>query len=114
MADRRVVITGMGAVTPFGVTVDRYWDALVEGRSGISAITRFDASQFNVRIGGECADFDPAEHLDRKILKRLDRFAQFALVGSEKAVEASGLDFSRENPHRVAVVFGSGIGIILD
>ena len=105
-----MVITGMGAVTPFGVTVDEYWNALVEGRSGISAITSFDASQFDVRIGGECADFDPNAHLDRKIVKRLDRFAQFALVACEKAVEMSGLEFPRENPHRVAVVYGSGIG----
>ena len=110
MADRRVVITGMGVITPFGVTVDAYWDALIGGRSGISMVSRFDATEFDVRIGGECLDFNPTEYFDGKILKRLDRFAQFALVACQKAVENSGLDVAREDPHRVAVVFGSGIG----
>jgi len=110
MACRRVVITGMGAVSPFGVTVDEYWSALVEGRSGISPVTLFDVSGFDVRIGGECASFSPADHIDGKIIKRLDRFAQFALVTADEALRASGLDFSREDPWRTAVVHGSGIG----
>ena len=110
MAQRRVVVTGMGAITPVGVTVDRFWDALIEGRSGISPVTLFDASQFSVRIGGECRDFDSDQHLDRKITKRLDRYAQFALVACQEAFRASGLDVDREDPYRIAVVFGSGIG----
>lgn len=110
MADRRVVVTGMGAVTPFGVTVDRYWDGLIEGRSGITAISLFDASQFDVRIGGEISAFDAEKYLDRRIIKRLDRYAQFALVACDEAVKASGLDVSREDPARMAVIFGSGIG----
>jgi 3-oxoacyl-[acyl-carrier-protein] synthase II len=110
MADRRVVVTGMGAVTPFGVTVDRYWDGLIEGRSGITAISLFDASQFDVRIGGEIPAFDAEKYLDRRIIKRLDRYAQFALVACDEAVIASGLDVSREDPARMAVIFGSGIG----
>ncbi|MFH1108557.1 MAG: beta-ketoacyl-ACP synthase II [Planctomycetota bacterium] len=110
MADRRVVVTGMGAVTPFGVTVDRYWDGLIEGRSGITAVSLFDASQFDVRIGGEIPAFEAEKYLDRRIIKRLDRYAQFALVACDEAVKASGLDVNREDPARMAVIFGSGIG----
>jgi len=110
MADRRVVVTGMGAVTPFGVTVDRYWDGLIEGRSGITAISLFDTSQFDVHIGGEVTAFDAEKYLDRRIIKRLDRYAQFALIACDEAVKASGLDVSREDPARMAVIFGSGIG----
>jgi len=100
----------MGAVTPFGVTVDRYWDGLIEGRSGITAISLFDTSQFDVHIGGEVTAFDAEKHLDRRIIKRLDRYAQFALIACDEAVKASGLDVSREDPARMAVIFGSGIG----
>jgi 3-oxoacyl-[acyl-carrier-protein] synthase II len=110
MADRRVVVTGMGAVTPFGVTVDRYWDGLIEGRSGIRLISLFDTSQFDVHIGGEVTAFDAEKYLDRRIIKRLDRYAQFALIACDEAVKASGLDVSREDPARMAVIFGSGIG----
>ena len=110
MSYRRVVITGMGAVTPFGVTVDAYWDALVEGRSGIGLVTLFDTSQYTVRIGGECAGFRVADHIDRKTIKRLDRFSQLALVSADEAIRDSGLDLSKEDRRRIAVVHGSGIG----
>lgn len=114
MSTRRVVITGMGAVTPFGVSVDRYWDGLVEGRSGVRPISLFDVSEFDVRIGGEIPDFDATPQLDRRAIKRLDRYAQFALVACDEAVKASGLDPTRENPYRLATVFGSGIGGITE
>ncbi|MBI4717722.1 MAG: beta-ketoacyl-ACP synthase II [Planctomycetes bacterium] len=107
---RRVVVTGMGAVSPFGVGVDCYWDALILGRCGLSRITLFDTTQFDVHIGGEIPNFDAANHLDRKIIKRLDRYAQFAMVAAEEAFRSSGLDLSREDPRRLAVIFGSGIG----
>jgi len=110
MGDRRVVITGMGAVTPFGTGVDPYWEALIDGRSGITRVTLFDTDGFDVHIGGECRAFDPSAHLDGKAIKRLDRFSQFALVSCDEAYRASGLDMSREDLHRVEVVFGSGIG----
>jgi len=108
--DRRVVVTGMGAVTPFGVSVDPFWDGLIEGRSGIRAITLFDTSQFDVKIGGEIPSFDPEKHLDRKAIKRLDRYAQLALVAIGEAVRTSGLQPDHEDPTRMAVIFGSGIG----
>jgi len=110
MADRRVVVTGMGAVTPFGVGVDPYWDGLIEGRSGITPISLFDASQFDVRIAGEIPAFSAESHLDRKIVKRSDRFAQFALAACDEAVRMSGLDVQKEDAGRLAVIFGSGIG----
>jgi len=110
MAERRVVVTGMGAVTPFGVTVDPYWDGLIEGRSGITSISLFDASPFDVRIAGEISSFDAEEHLDRKIIKRSDRFAQFALTACDEAVRMSGLEVQKEDAGRLAVIFGSGIG----
>ncbi len=110
MTQRRVVITGMGAVTPFGVGVGPYWDALIEGRSGLSAISLFDVSGYGVRVGGEIPSFDPAKHIDRKQVKRMDRFTQLAMVAASEAFESSGLDMNRENPRRMAVVFGSGIG----
>jgi len=100
----------MGAVTPFGVTVDPYWDGLIEGRSGITPISLFDASPFDVRIAGEISAFDAEKHLDRKIIKRSDRFAQFALTACDEAVRMSGLDVQKEDAERLAVIFGSGIG----
>ena len=110
MARRRVVVTGMGAVTPFGVSVDRFWDSLIEGRSGLSPVSLFDAQGYDVRIGGEVPKFDPTEYIDPKLVKRLDRFAQFALIACDEAFKASGLDLDREDPRRMAVIFGSGIG----
>ena len=110
MAVRRVVITGMGAITPFGATTDAFWDGLLEGRSGIRPVSLFDVSEFSVRIGGEIPRFDAAEFIDRRIAKRLDRHAQFAFVACDEAVRTSGLDVSREDPFRMATIFGSGIG----
>jgi len=110
MTDRRVVVTGMGAITPFGETVDRFWDALIEGRSGITAVTRFNTDGFDVRIGGECRTFDPARVIDRKVIKRLDRYAQIALAATVEAVNDAGLELEKEDRGRIAVIFGSGIG----
>ncbi|HNQ21969.1 MAG TPA: beta-ketoacyl-ACP synthase II [Phycisphaerae bacterium] len=110
MTERRVVVTGMGAVTPLGCCVDAFWDALVSGRSGVATITRFDPTGFPVRIAGECRTFDPSATIDSKTLKRLDRFVQFALVSCREAVASSGFSADREDPYRVAAVFGTGIG----
>lgn len=110
MARRRVVITGMGMVSPLGNSVDSFWDGLISGRSGIATIEAFDAGMFDTHIAGECRDFDPSQWIDRKQLKRLDRFAQFALASAMDAVKQSGLDFAREVTTRIGVTIGSGIG----
>lgn len=110
MDRRRVVITGMGIVSPLGNDVRQFFDALVGGKSGIRPIERFDASQFDTRFGGECLDFDPSQWVDRKQVKRLDRFAQFALAAAIDAVNDAGLDMPSEDLDRVGVIIGSGIG----
>ena len=109
----RVVITGLGVVTPLGESASALWENALAGKSGIRPISRWDASAFSTRIGGECADFDPAAHgIDSREAKRLDRFAQFALAASDQAVRDSGLDFKSGgvDPDRVGVLIGSGIG----
>ncbi len=110
MSNRRVVVTGMGAVTPFGIGVDPLWEGLVDGRNGIRPVSLFDTSGFPVRFGGEIPDFNPTPPLERKLVKRLDRYAQFALVAAEQAMRLSGLDVEQEDPTRIATVFGTGIG----
>jgi 3-oxoacyl-[acyl-carrier-protein] synthase II len=110
MANRRVVVTGMGAVTPFGVSVDRFWDNLIEGRSGLRLVSLFDTSEFDVRIGAEIPDFNATDYLEPKQIKRMDRYAQFAMIACKEAFTTSGLDLARVDPYRVAVIFGSGIG----
>lgn len=110
MSKRRVVITGMGVVTALGETLESFWEGLVAGRSGVRGITRFDPAPFEVKFGGECTDFDCGKYVDRREMKRLDRFAQFALAGAITAVRDCGIDFSREDLFRCGVLIGSGIG----
>ncbi|MCH7945835.1 MAG: hypothetical protein IIC73_07460 [Armatimonadetes bacterium] len=110
MVERRVVVTGMGAITPFGVSVDLLWDNLIQGRSGISPVSIFDTTGFDIRIGGEIPDFQPRDHIDRKLVKRLDRYAQLALVACAEATEQAGISGDTIDPSRLSVVFGSGIG----
>jgi 3-oxoacyl-[acyl-carrier-protein] synthase II len=111
MSRRRVVVTGIGAVTPLGHDVATYWQGLLAGRSGIALLTLFETTQFGVRFGGEVKEFDAAKLLgDAKLSKRVDRFGQFALVASNEAVRDSGIDFSKEDPFRCGVIIGSGIG----
>ncbi len=107
---RRVVVTGMGAVTPLGCKVDEMWDRLCRGESGIRPIEGFDVSIFRVRFGGEIRNWNPVEYIDSKEQRRIDRFAQYALVAATDAIRESGLDFSKEDPHRCASVIGSGVG----
>jgi 3-oxoacyl-[acyl-carrier-protein] synthase II len=107
---RRVVVTGVGLVSPLGIGTGPTWDGLVAGRSGVSAITLFDASEFAVRIAAEVDGFDPANWIEPKEIKKFDRFVHIALAASEIALEHSGLQITDENSTRVGVVIGSGIG----
>jgi len=107
---RRVVITGMGALTPLGNDRETYWKGLLGGRSGIGKIEQFDTTAFKVHFGGEVRDFHPEKLLDTKTVRHLDRFAQFAMIASIEAVHDCGLDFTKEDPYRCGVIIGSGIG----
>lgn len=106
----RVVITGMGAVTPLGLTMGETWAGLIGGRSGITPITHFDAGELRTQFAGEVHDFNPTDYMDRKEARRLDPFIQFALAASQEAVKDSGIDFSAMEPHRAGVIFASAIG----
>jgi 3-oxoacyl-[acyl-carrier-protein] synthase II len=111
MTKRRVVITGLGVVTSLGETADALWDGICASRSGISMITRWDASKYPSRFGGECAKFDVTQYgVDVREAKRLDRFGQFGLAAAVTAVKDSGIDYSKEDPYRCGVIIGSGIG----
>jgi len=112
MADRRVVLTGLGTVNPLAHSVKRFWEDLLAGKSGIRRIARFDPSPFASQIGGEVQDWlsVPSELLDPRESKRMDRFAQFAVASSIEAVSDSGLDFEKEDRTRCAVIIGTGIG----
>lgn len=106
----RIVITGLGAVTPIGNTKDAFWDGMMAGRSGAGPITRFDASLFETRFACEVKEFDPLLYISRKEVQRMDLFAQYALASAVMAVEDAGINFETTNTERVGVVFGSGIG----
>lgn len=106
----RVVVTGMGAVTPIGNTLEEYWNGLVEGKSGSANITRFDASNFDTKFACEVKDYDPSLHINRKEVQRMDRFTQFAISAATMAVEDAGIDFEKCNRDRCGVIIGSGIG----
>jgi 3-oxoacyl-[acyl-carrier-protein] synthase II len=110
MKFRRVVITGLGAITPIGNNIEEYWKSLMDGVSGCDLITHFDASKFKTRFACEVKNFDPTEHFDRKEARKLDRFAQFALVAAEQAIQDSKLDLEAIDHDSAGVIWGSGIG----
>jgi 3-oxoacyl-[acyl-carrier-protein] synthase II len=105
-----VVITGLGSVNPLGLNVPDYWRGLLAGASGVAPITHFDARDFKVRFAGEVKGFRPDPVIDGRAVRRLDRFAQFAVVAAAEAVADSGIDFAKEDPFRCGCIFGSGIG----
>ncbi|TDX01323.1 beta-ketoacyl-ACP synthase II [Dinghuibacter silviterrae] len=107
---KRVVITGLGALTPLGNTVDTFWKSLVEGKSGAAPITRFDASLFRTRFGCEVKDFDPNKVLDKAEVRKTDRFTQYALTAAAEAIKDAGLDFSTMDPFDTGVIWGTGQG----
>ena len=110
MNRRRVVITGIGPITPIGITRDGFWTGLQEQRSAVRSITRFDPSQFRSHNAAEINDFVPPDHLDQKRAKRLDRFAQFSVVGAQMALDDANLDLSKENKERVGANMGTALG----
>ncbi|ERT06709.1 beta-ketoacyl-acyl-carrier-protein synthase II [Lyngbya aestuarii BL J] len=107
---KRVVVTGLGAITPLGNTVAEYWEGLHSGRNGIDTITLFDASRHDCRIAGEVRGFDPCDYITRKEAKRMDRFAQFAVAASKQAIADAGFVIDDLNAEQVGVIIGTGIG----
>lgn len=107
---RRVVVTGLGCVTPIGNDVSTFWQNLLAGKSGVGRISTFDPSDLDVQIAAEVKGFDPASRLDGKLAKRTDRFTQFAIAAADEALRDAGLDPTRENRDRVGVLIGSGMG----
>ena len=110
MEKRRVVITGMGAVTPVGLTAAESWSAVKAGTCGIAPITLYDASNMKAKLAGEVKGFDPANYMEKREARKIDRFAQFALAAAQEAVAQSGLDFTQEDPYRCALIVSAGIG----
>jgi 3-oxoacyl-[acyl-carrier-protein] synthase II len=110
MNTRRVVVTGIGAITPIGNNLKEYWGSLTEGVSGAGPITLFDPTNFKTRFACEVKDFNPTEHIDRKQARKLDRFCQFAIIVADQAVNDSGLPVDKINGDRAGVIWGSGIG----
>lgn len=110
---KRVVVTGMGALTPLGNNTDDYWNGLINGVSGANLITLFDASKFKTRFACEVKNFDPTDFLDKKEARKIDRFTQIAIVASDQAVFDAKINKGEINPDRVGVIFGSGIGGIM-
>jgi 3-oxoacyl-[acyl-carrier-protein] synthase II len=110
MAFKRVVVTGLGALTPLGKTVAEYWQGLQNGVSGCDFIKQFDCSKFKTRFACEVKDFDPTTYLDRKEARKIDRYCQFALIASDEAVKDAGITKENVDPDRVGVIFASGIG----
>ncbi|PJI08512.1 MULTISPECIES: beta-ketoacyl-ACP synthase II [Clostridium] len=108
--NRRVVITGMGAITPVGNSTDSFWNSIKEGKCGIDFIKAFDAEDFKVKLAAEVKDFNPEDYIDRREANRMDRFSQFAIAASEEAVKDSKLDIDSLDKNRFGVIVGSGIG----
>ena len=107
---KRVVVTGLGALTPIGNNINEYWNGLVEGKSGCAGITSFDPANFKTQFACEIKDFDPLKHFDRKEARKLDKFAQYALVSSDEAIADAGIDLDAVDKFRVGVIWGAGIG----
>ncbi|MBQ9614767.1 MAG: beta-ketoacyl-[Selenomonadaceae bacterium] len=106
----RVVITGMGAITPIGIGAENFWKALLEGKNGIERITRFDPAEVSSQIAGEVTDFVPEDYIDKKESKRMDRYTQFAVAAAKMAIEDAKLDLEKEDLNRIGAYVGSGIG----
>jgi 3-oxoacyl-[acyl-carrier-protein] synthase II len=107
---KRVVVTGIGALTPVGLTTDEFWKSITEGKSGVGPITYFDTTEFDTKFAAQLKGFDPLNYMDRKLSQRIDPFTQYAMVASDMAVADSGLNLETVDKERIGVVYGSGIG----
>ena len=107
---KRVVVTGLGAITPIGNTVSEFWENAVNGVSGAGPITHFDASLFKTQFACEVKDFDVNKHIDRKVARRMDLYCQYGVAVAKEAVEDAGFDLEKEDLNKIGVVFGAGIG----
>ncbi len=107
---KRVVVTGMGAITPIGLNVEEYWAGIKEGKVGIGQITRFDTSGYKAKLAAEVKDFDSKNYMDFKEAKRMELFSQYAVAATKEAMEKAGIDMEKEDPYRVGTSVGSGIG----
>jgi 3-oxoacyl-[acyl-carrier-protein] synthase II len=110
MSDRRVVITGIGAITPVGNTAPDFWNGLISGKSGVRTIEHFDTSDLPTKFAGQIENYDSNDYFDRKEARRLDPVTQYAMISSDEAIEDSGIDLEKVNKDRVAVIIGTGIG----
>ncbi len=110
MKKRRVVVTGMGAITPLGHTVKELWNGVLEGKSAAGPITYFDTTAFETKFACQVKNFDPLKYLDRKVAQRVDAFTQYSLVATQEAITDANLQFEKEDRERIGVIFGSGIG----
>src|SRR5271155_739425 len=108
--DRRVVVTGLGLVTPLGTGVEKNWEALMAGQSGVGPVTRFDVSSFPVKIAGEVKDFNPEDWIEKRDIKKMDRFIQYAVGATEQAMRQSALPITEDNADNIGVLIGVGIG----
>lgn len=108
--ERRVVITGLGAITPIGNTTEEFWNGLKQGKCGIAEITQFDTTNYKVKLAGEVKGYNPEEYFDKRNAKRLDRFSQFAIIAAKEAMNDSGITAENTDMTRVGVIIGSGIG----
>ncbi len=113
MSKRRVVVTGLGVISPVGNNVKETWEALLAGKNGVGPITLFDASEFTTKFAAEVKNYNPLDHFDRKELRRLDRYSQFAILAADEALKDSGMDLEKEDRDRIGVIVGSGIGGML-
>lgn len=108
--NRRVVITGMGAITPIGNSVEEFWNGIKEGKTGFGPITYFDTADYRCKLAAEVKDFDPAQYMDKKSARRMEQFCQFAVAAAGQAISDAGLDMEQEDPYMVGCSVGSGIG----
>ena len=107
---KRVVVTGLGALTPIGNTLPEFWENIVNGASGAGPITHFDASNFKTQFACEVKNFNATDFIDRKEVRKMDLYAQYAIVSAKEAIEDSGMDLEKEDLNRIGVIFGVGIG----